>query len=154
MCDTPMIYFAINHLSACGGIMVTASHNPVEYNGFKVSGYQAKPVGEDTGLNEIKQTVKTLKRTSGGNGSLAPVQEIDLWDEYAQHVLKFLDLPRKLKVVVDASNGMGGKMIPNIFGNVENLELITLNMEMGNGFGRWNTMPICFLTCTSSTSGA
>ena len=133
MCDTPMVYFAINHLSACGGIMVTASHNPVEYNGFKVSGYQAKPVGEDTGLNEIKRMVKILKRTPGDT-SLAPVQEIDLWNEYARHVLKFLDLPRKLKVVVDASNGMGGKMIPKIFGDTKNLELITLNMEMGDGF--------------------
>jgi phosphomannomutase len=133
MCDTPMIYFAINHLSACGGIMVTASHNPVEYNGFKISGFQAKPVGEDTGLNEIKNVVKTLQRNSNG-ASLAPVQEIDLWNEYRDHVLKFLDLPRKLKVVVDASNGMGGKMIPRIFGNVKNIELITLNMEMGDGF--------------------
>ncbi|MCK5113225.1 MAG: phosphomannomutase/phosphoglucomutase [Phycisphaerae bacterium] len=133
LCDTPMVYFAINHLSACGGIMVTASHNPVEYNGFKVSGYQAKPVGEDTGLSEIKATVKTLKRTANG-ATGDSVQKVDLWKQYAQHVLKFLELPRKLKVVVDASNGMGGKMIPSIFGDVENIELVTLNMEMGDGF--------------------
>jgi phosphomannomutase len=53
MVDTPMIYFAVNHLGACGGIQVTASHNPMEYNGFKIAGQKARPVGQNTGLREI-----------------------------------------------------------------------------------------------------
>ena len=131
--DTPMLYFAINHLGACGGIQVTASHNPIEYNGFKISGAKAKPVGQATGLKEIKHIVSTLRRMPL-SASMAPVQQLDLWSEYAKHILKFLKLDRKLKVVVDASNGMGGKMFPAVFGEVENLEIIPLNFEIGQGF--------------------
>ena len=53
MIDTPQMYFAINHLGTCGGVQVTASHNPANYNGFKISGIGAKPVGADTGLKRL-----------------------------------------------------------------------------------------------------
>jgi len=132
MCDTPMVYFAINHLGSCGGIVTTASHNPMEYNGFKISGYKARPIGRDTGLKEI-QRISTAMRRMPISASLAPVQQVDLWDEYRKHVLKFLKMPRPLKVVVDASNGMGGKMIPALFDGVE-IDLVRLNFEIGKGF--------------------
>jgi len=132
MCDTPMVYFAINHLQSCGGIQVTASHNPMEYNGFKISGHKARPVGQNTGLNEIKHIVSTLRRMPAG-ASVTPAQHVELWDDYRRHVLKFLKAPRRLKVVVDASNGMGGKMIPAIFGQAD-IEIIPLNFEIGKGF--------------------
>jgi len=133
MVDTPMVYFAINHLQAFGGVQVTASHNPIQYNGFKVSGIKAKPVGELTGLREIKHIVSTLRRMPL-SASLSSAQQIDLWKEYRQHVLKFLSLKRPLKVVVDGSNGMGGKMVPAIFSDIPNLEIIPLNFEIGQGF--------------------
>jgi len=65
MIDTPQIYFAINHLGTCGGVQVTASHNPAEYAGFKISGLEAKPVGRDTGLKEIKHIASSLLHTHG-----------------------------------------------------------------------------------------
>jgi phosphomannomutase len=133
MCDTPMIYFAINHLGACGGIQVTASHNPIEYNGFKISGYRAKPIGQDTGLSEIKHICASLRRMPSG-AALGPVQQEDLWDAYRQHVLPFLDLQKPLSVAVDASNGMAATMIPAIFGEVKNLTIHRLNFEIGQGF--------------------
>ncbi len=133
LCDTPMLYFAINHLGTCGGIMVTASHNPIEYNGFKISGTKARPVGQATGLAEIKHIVSTLRRMPL-SASMAPVQQADLWAEYRKHILRFLKLHRKMKVVVDASNGMGGKMFPAVFDLVDNLEVIPLNFEIGQGF--------------------
>ena len=132
LCDTPMVYFGINHLGACGGIQVTASHNPIEYNGFKISGLRARPVGENTGLKEIQRLVTTLRRMPIG-ASVTPSQGIDLWDAYREHVLAFLKVSRRLKVVVDASNGMGGKMIPAIFSDSD-LEIIPLNFEIGCGF--------------------
>jgi phosphomannomutase len=131
--DTPMLYFAINHLGTCGGIQVTASHKPVEHNGFKISGAKARPVGQATGLAEIKHIVSTLRRMPL-SASMAPVQQADLWGEYKKHVLKFLKLYRKMKVVVDASNGMGGKMFPSVFDGVENLQIIPLNFEIDKGF--------------------
>ncbi|HOF19475.1 MAG TPA: phosphomannomutase/phosphoglucomutase, partial [Phycisphaerae bacterium] len=132
LCDTPMVYFAINHLGACGGIQVTASHNPIQYNGFKISGAKARPVGANTGLKEIQHIVSTLRRMPIG-ASLAPAQKVDLWSEYRSHVLKFLKTPRRLKVVVDASNGMGGKMFPAIFSGTD-IEILPLNFEIGKGF--------------------
>ena len=65
MIDTPQMYFAINHLGTCGGVQVTASHNPAKYNGFKISGLQAKPVGIDTGLRDIEHIALALLHTKG-----------------------------------------------------------------------------------------
>jgi phosphomannomutase len=132
MVDTPLVYFAINHLGACGGIQVTASHNPVQYNGFKISGVKARPIGQDTGLKEIQRLVGSLRRMPSA-GTPEAAQHIDLWAEYRKHVLKFLRTPRRLKVVVDASNGMGGKMFPAVFDGAD-IEIIPLNFEIGKGF--------------------
>lgn len=126
--DTPMIYFAINHLGTCGGVQVTASHNPAQYNGFKISGHKAKPIGQDTGLGEIKRIAEAIakhKVTVGGKRT-----EMDLWDPYREFIRGFLDKDlRPLKVVIDASNGSAGKMVPELFGDVPNLEIIPLNFE-------------------------
>src|SRR5205809_5278629 len=116
MVDTSFIYFAVNHLDAVGGIMTTASHNPVQYNGFKISGPKAKPIGAATGLDDIKRIASTLR--IGQTGLSGKYEEADLWEPYRKHVLQFLQLKRKLKVVIDASNGMAGKMVPAVFGNV------------------------------------
>jgi len=130
--DTPQIYFAINHLGTCGGIQVTASHNPAQYNGFKISGLEARPIGEDTGLNEIKRIALNLRK--GPNAQTGRVETMDLSRPYKAHVLQFLNLKRPLKVVVDCSNGMAGKFIPNIFVGQPNLQIISLNTEITGTF--------------------
>lgn len=132
MVDTPMIYFAINHLGACGGIQVTASHNPMEYNGFKIAGQKARPVGQNTGLREIQHIARTLRRMPRA-ASMGPVQRTDLWDDYRRHVRRFLKPARRLKVVVDASNGMGGRMFPAVFGDAD-IEIVPLNFEITGRF--------------------
>ncbi len=132
LCDTPMIYFAVNHLGACGGIQVTASHNPIEYNGFKISGQKARPIGEDTGLKEIRHIVSTIRRMPAVEKD-KKAEQMDLWSEYRKHVMQFLKLARPLKVAVDASNGMAGKMMPEIF-DATDLEITPLNYELGSGF--------------------
>jgi len=127
MIDTPQMYFAINHLGTCGGIQVTASHNPAKYNGFKISGLEAKPIGGETGLDNIKHIASALLHTKGkATGSL---RELDLWEDYKGHVLKFLKVKLKgLKVAVDASNGMAGKAVPVILGDLP-VEIVPLNFE-------------------------
>ena len=132
MCDTSMIYFAINHVDAVGGIMTTASHNPIQYNGFKISGPRAKPIGAASGLDDIKRIATTLR--VGQTGLQGKLEQADMWEAYRAHVLKFLKLGRKVRVVVDASNGMAGKMVPAIFGNVPNLEIIPLLFEITGSF--------------------
>ncbi len=127
MIDTPQMYFAINHLGTCGGVQVTASHNPAKYNGFKISGLQAKPIGADTGLKDIEHVATALLHTKGKvTGS---VKQCDLTAEYKKHVLKFL-MPktRKMKIAIDASNGMAGKMVPLIFDELP-VEIIDINFE-------------------------
>ena len=127
MIDTPQMYFAINHLGTCGGVQVTASHNPAKYNGFKISGLDAKPIGGDTGLKDIEHIAMALLHTKGkATGS---VESHDLTAEYKKHVLKFLrPNVKKIKIAVDASNGMAGRMVPAIFGKLP-VKIIELNFE-------------------------
>jgi len=135
--DTPFVYFAINHLGCCGGIQTTASHNPANYNGFKISKIGARPVGGPTGLDEIRRYAAIAVREKvvpkGGRE-----QERDLWDAYREHVHRFLDPAlidgsRTVRVVVDASNGMAGTMFPRVFGDVEGLKITPLNFENSSG---------------------
>lgn len=132
MVDTSMIYFAINHLDTVGGVQTTASHNPVQYNGFKISGPKAKPIGAASGLDDIKRIATTLR--VGQTGLQGKYEERDLWEPYRRHVLKFLNPGRKLRVVVDGSNGMAGKMVPAVFGKVANLEIDPLLFEITGSF--------------------
>lgn len=133
MVDTSFIYFAINHLDCVGGIMTTASHNPIQYNGFKISGPKAKPIGSASGLDDIKRISGTLNRVAD-TGLSGKVQEQDLWKAYRQHVLQFLDLKRPLKVAIDASNGMAGKMVPAVFGGIPGLEIVPILFEITGSF--------------------
>ncbi|MBL1216989.1 MAG: phosphomannomutase/phosphoglucomutase [Planctomycetes bacterium] len=135
--DTPFVYFAINYLDCAGGVQVTASHNPVEYNGFKISGMRAVPIGQVSGLEDISKyaamadQTKTMAQDSLVMGRF---EERDLWNGYQDHVLSFLKLgSRKLKVVVDASNGMAGTMIPKVFADIKGLKIIPLNFDNTQG---------------------
>ena len=139
MVDTSFIYYAINHVDAAGGVMVTASHNPIEYNGFKVSRAKAKPVGAGSGLNDIRDHAaelegKPLPGGTGGGGKSGGYETADLWADYKKHVLSFLDLKRPIKVAIDASNGMAGKMVPSVFGDVEGLEIVPVLFEITGSF--------------------
>ncbi|MCZ6836018.1 MAG: phosphomannomutase/phosphoglucomutase [Planctomycetota bacterium] len=135
--DTPFIYFAINYLGCCGGIMTTASHNPSNYNGFKISRIAAKPVGMTTGLDNIRKYAAIADRDKvkkqDGREELR-----DMWDAYRSHVLHFLDPAirdgsKKIKVVIDASNGMAGTMVPKVFDDVPGLEITKLNFDNTTG---------------------
>jgi len=132
MTDTPQIYFAVNHLSCGGGVQTTASHNPGHYNGFKISGQKGVPVGADTGLNDICAITKNIVRhVTGTQGKLT---RQDLSAEYKTFVRSFLQTPRKLKIAVDASNGMAGRWVPILFGDIPEVELVCMNMEHDGEF--------------------
>jgi phosphomannomutase len=132
MIDTSQIYFAINHLNTCGGAQTTASHNPAQYNGFKISGAKGVPVGADTGLKDIGRIVTNLVRhQTGHRGEL---RIADLTSEYRGFVRSFLGSPRRLKIAIDASNGMAGKWVPILFGDLPTLDLKCINMEHDGEF--------------------
>ena len=135
--DTPFISFAINYLACCGGIQTTASHNPSNYNGFKLSKINAKPVGKTTGLDEIRRYAAIADRDK-----ITPAdgreEARDLWEAYREHVFRALDADlisgrKKLKVVVDASNGMAGTMMPKLFDEVKGLRITKINYDNSSG---------------------
>lgn len=115
MVGTEEVYFATFHLQTDGGIMVTASHNPKEYNGMKMVRAGAEPISGDTGLNAIRDLV--LSRDYVRTGSLEcysqKTRRYDITDEYTRHLLSFIQ-PEKLKplrVVVNVGNGVAGHMV-------------------------------------------
>jgi phosphomannomutase len=133
--DTPFVPFAVNHAACIGGVQTTASHNPANYNGFKISKMRGKPVGEQTGLTEIR----ALGEAGPGSGELIGSRtEVDLWESYRAHVHPMIadDLrtgAAKIRVAIDASNGMAGTMVPKVFGDVLGIEIIDINFENSTG---------------------
>lgn len=109
-----MIYFAVGSLGLAGGAMVTASHNPGEYNGIKLCREGAKPIGEESGLLEIRDQV--LGQALAPAATPGSVREQDVTDEWVAHVLSFIDAEQltPLKIAVDAGNGMAGKIFPEL----------------------------------------
>src|SRR4051794_841158 len=112
--STDLIYFAAGRLDAPGA-MFTASHNPAKYGGIKLCLAGARPVGQDTGLQEIKRMVAEGGMVPAARPGTAT--ERDLLDDYADHVRSFVDVRslRPLKVVADTGNGMGGLVVPRVF---------------------------------------
>jgi phosphomannomutase len=135
--DTSMVYFAIHLLGCAGGVMTTASHNPANYNGFKISRRGGRPVGSGSGLEEIRRLaalVDRAKQQSAGGRE----ESRNLWASYRDHLLRFmspslLEGTRDLKVVVDASNGMAGTMVPELFTSVKGIQLSRLNFDNESG---------------------
>ncbi len=138
MVDTPFISFAINYLGCAGGVQTTASHNPANYNGFKIAKAHAKPVGMTTGLDDVRRYAAMIDRDKHQprNGRY---EQRDLWNAYREHVLRFvsptlLNGEREVNVVIDASNGMAGTMIPKVFAShVPGIKIRKLNFDNSKG---------------------
>jgi phosphomannomutase len=136
-CDTPFVTFAVNHLGCCGGVMVTASHNPANYNGFKISKIHGRPVGMDSGLEDVRRYAALVDREKLVPGE-GREESRDLWDAYRDHVLQGLDPAilrgtKTVKAVIDASNGMAGTVIPRVFGAARGLRITKLNFDNSTG---------------------
>ena len=130
--DTSQIYFATNHMPCCGGVQTTASHNPANYNGFKICGAKGKPIGAETGLKEIERIARAISRHEVAERP--PVRTLDLSEPYRNYLHRFLRPPRPLRIVIDASNGMAGRWFPILFTGVPNLTIIPLNFEHDGDF--------------------
>ncbi|MDD4103000.1 MAG: phosphomannomutase/phosphoglucomutase, partial [Kiritimatiellae bacterium] len=104
--STPMSYFANGKLGADGSVMITASHNPAEWNGFKLCRAQAVPISGATGIMDIEQLVQSGNFAPRPD-SLGTVSSYDIVPEYARHVATFARLKRPVRVAIDFANGMG-----------------------------------------------
>lgn len=111
LCGTEVVYFATGDLKADGGVMVTASHNPADYNGFKLVREQSKPISADTGLEDIRHLAEENRRKM----ALTPGRRIDqdVSDSYIERLLSFVDVDKQkpLKIVCNAGNGGAGLVI-------------------------------------------
>ena len=110
-CGTEEIYFATSHLKTSGGIVVTASHNPKDYNGMKLVREDSKPISGDTGLNEIKAIAEAGEFAPiGQRGTLT---QQDTKPAYVEHLLSYVDVSalKPLKLVVNAGNGGAGAIV-------------------------------------------
>jgi phosphomannomutase len=140
LASTDMLYFASGSLGMPGA-MFTASHNPARYNGIKLCRAGASPVGEDSGLADIRAMVeKGVPRRDGGLGRITTK---DLLVDYAEHLRTLVDLRqiRPLRVAVDAGNGMGGYTVPAVFGGLP-LTVEELYFELDGSFPNHEANPL------------
>jgi phosphomannomutase/phosphomannomutase/phosphoglucomutase len=137
MVGTEEVYFATAHLKTGGGIMVTASHNPAEYNGMKMVRAGAQPVSGDTGLDAIRDRVAGCDyRRSGDAGRYASrTRRVDMSAAFAQHLLRFIDTAklRPLRIVVNPGNGAAGHMVEALADHLP-FEFVWLHAEPDGRF--------------------
>ena len=140
LASTDLVYFAAGRLDAPGA-MFTASHNPAQYNGMKLCLAGARPVGQDSGLREIKRMVADgVPAHAGPPGGH---QRLDMLEAFAEHVRSFIDpaVLRPLKVVADTANGMGGLVVPAVFDGLP-VDLEVLYGELDGTFPNHPADPI------------
>ncbi len=129
--ETPAIYYAVGRMKALGGIQVTASHNPIAYNGFKITGPGCVPVGMGSGLERVRAIFETLTDTD--RMPTGPLRHQDISSGYLLHVKKFAGTIRPMRIVMDASNGMASKWVPSLLREF-NVDLESLNLERAGRF--------------------
>jgi phosphomannomutase len=130
---TDMLYFAVGHFALAGGAMVTASHNPGEYNGIKFCREEARAIGIESGLADIRDAVIAndfVSATKEGK-----IRQRQVVDEWIKHVLSFVDADHwpKYEVGIDAGNGMAGAIIPELAKQVP-LHIHPLYFELDGSF--------------------
>ncbi|MFB7275268.1 phosphomannomutase/phosphoglucomutase [Streptomyces sp. NPDC056244] len=157
LCSTDQLYYASGSMKLPGA-MFTASHNPAQYNGIKMCRAGAAPVGQDTGLAEIRTLVEGwLDALDTGAAASVPsalsvadssarpgtITQRDTLSEYAAHLLSLVDLSaiRPLKVVVDAGNGMGGHTVPTVFAGLP-LDVVPMYFELDGTFPNHEANPL------------
>ncbi|MBR5858070.1 MAG: phosphomannomutase [Phascolarctobacterium sp.] len=117
-CGTEMIYFATAHLNADGGIMVTASHNPKEYNGMKLVRKGARPISGDTGLKEIGEmaVASNFVHAQVAGKTLGELEKVDIVPAYIEHLLTYVDKSalKPMKIVANPGNGGAGPIMKEL----------------------------------------
>ena len=116
LCTTPMVYFGTAFYGFKASVQITASHNPAEYNGMKVSRENALPVGYDNGLGQIKEWIESGRECPIAEKK-GQVHPIDVRKDYLPFLLKYKGDWSGLKIAMDVSNGMASLFVRDIFGD-------------------------------------
>ena len=136
---TEGVYFTTNYYSYDAGVMITASHNPKEYNGFKMVKKEKKWAKVIPG----KDLKEFIKKEDGRLKKAGKIKELDIWPDYLNHILSFIE-PKKIKpfkIVVDASNGMAAKVLPKLEPKLP-VTIIPLNFDLNGNFPAHSPNPL------------
>jgi phosphomannomutase len=143
MMGTDMLYFAVARDEHDGGVQITASHNPKEYNGIKMVRKEAFPLSGDSGIGDIRDMIakNELPPPAAKAGSLTTANVVD---DYITHVLSFIDLSimQRFNVVLDAGSGMAGLVAPLLFKHIPTKKLTTLCFEVDGTFPNHEANPL------------
>jgi phosphomannomutase len=141
-----MIYFAVGSLKLAGGAMVTASHNPGADNGIKLCREEARPIGQETGLFELRDAVISDQYKSPAE-TPGTITQQDLSEAWIEHTLSFIDVDKlkELRIAVDAGNGMAGKIFPELEPYVP-WEVEEMYFELDGTFPNHEANPLKFET--------
>jgi phosphomannomutase len=133
LCGTEMVYFATSFLGAGGGVMVTASHNPADYNGLKFVREEARPISADSGLADIRRLAESDERKVAGKPGA--IRDTDIYDDYIEHMLGYVDIDKlkPLRLVVNAGNGCAGIAVDGLEKRLP-FEFIKVNNEPDGTF--------------------
>ncbi|MEO9170300.1 MAG: phosphomannomutase/phosphoglucomutase [Candidatus Baltobacteraceae bacterium] len=142
MVSTDALYFAVGKYGFDGGVMITASHNPAQYNGMKFTKELAEAISLDTGLSEIRDQLMRgeLPPKAATPGSIS---SREILDDFAEHCLSFVDRAKikPFKIAIDAGNGMAGETVPYVFKHLR-CDVIPLFFELDGTFPNHPASPI------------
>jgi len=141
LCSTDALYFAVGKFGYDGGVMVTASHNPAKYNGFKICGPEAVPYSNDRELLAMREWIRT--GPAPGASPKGKTEQRNIAEVYAQHVLGMVDVAKikPFHVVIDGGNGMAGTMLPPVLAKLP-IRVTPLYFEPDGTFPNHQASPI------------
>jgi phosphomannomutase len=142
MIPTDMLYFAVARDAHDGGVEITASHNPKQYNGMKMVGKEARPLSGDAGISDIREMIAN-DRLPAPAARRGQVTRSDALDRYVEHVMSFIDpsLVKPFNVVLDAGSGMAGLVAPRLFERLP-CRTTTLCFEIDGRFPNHEANPL------------
>jgi phosphomannomutase len=141
--STDALYFAVGKFGFDGGVMITASHNPAEYNGLKFCREEAQAISLETGLGAIRDFIVSAEARPAATGTRGTLTKRNILDDFARHCISFIDVKRvkPFKIAIDAGNGMAGETVPYIFKYLP-CEVIPLYFELDGTFPNHPASPI------------
>ena len=146
LCSTPMfnVLLGLANKEFDLGVMITASHNPGKYNGFKLALGDCTPIGEGSGMEELRDAfLESASKPSDHVGTV--IDDPTALDRYVDHVLKLAELPLEMpqmRVAIDAGNGMGGAVLPRLLAKLPWLEAVPLYFDPDGSFPNHEANPL------------